>query len=103
MLKYKAVFQSNDKTTTVGESATNMYSIKVNTHKTPIVITMNKEADWDAMKGEDWIRKNSLIIDCGDRPMYQSAGDESETEESQAQSDTNAACQASWAAVDSEE
>ena len=40
------------------------------TYKTPIVITMNKEADWDAMKGEDWIRENSLIIDCGDRPMY---------------------------------
>ena len=45
VLKYKAVFQSNDKTTTVGESATNMYSLKINTYKTPIVITMNKGAD----------------------------------------------------------
>ena len=66
-----------------------------------VVITMDKGADWDAMKREDWIRKNSLmIIDCGDRPMYQSTDGESERLGScQAQSDTNAACQASWAAA----
>jgi hypothetical protein len=73
MLKYKAVFQSNDKTTVVGESNTNMYAITVNTHRTPIVVTMNKEADWDKVKDEAWITGNSYVIDCGSSPMYDGA------------------------------
>ena len=70
MLKYKAVFQSNDKTTVVGESNTNMYAITVNTHRTPIVVTMNKEADWEKVKNEAWITGNSYVIDCGSTAMY---------------------------------
>ena len=50
ILKYKAVFQSNDHVTTIGESATNWAAVKINTHKTPIVITMNKEEDWVAIQ-----------------------------------------------------
>ena len=31
----------------VGESNTNMYAVAVNTHRIPIVVTLNKEAEWD--------------------------------------------------------
>jgi hypothetical protein len=70
VLQYKAVFQSNDNVTMVGGSSTNMYAISVNTHQTPIVITMNKEEDWEKMKNEAWITGNSYVIDCGDTPMF---------------------------------
>ena len=47
IVRYKALFQANNKTTFVGESNTNMYAVAVNTHRIPIVITLNKEAEWD--------------------------------------------------------
>ena len=96
VLKYKAVFQSNDKTTTVGESATNMYSLKINTYKTPIVITMNKEADWDAMKAEPWVRENCMVIDCGSRPMYKAAAGTGVSDEFQSQQHASQACRDPW-------
>ena len=47
ILKYKALFQGTSIPTTVAESTTNMHSYKVNTHKKLIIITMNKEEDWE--------------------------------------------------------
>ena len=45
--RYKALFQSNNNTTFVGESNTNMYAVAVNTYRVPIVVTLNKEAEWN--------------------------------------------------------
>ena len=70
-----------------------MYSLKINTYKTPIVITMNKEADWDAMKAEPWVRENCMVIDCGSRPMYKAAtGGTEVSDEPQSQQDASQAC-----------
>ena len=73
ILRYKALFQSNRINTVVGESTTNMYARAVDTYKQPIVITMNKEEDWDFVRAEPWIRANSFVIDCDDQPMYNTA------------------------------
>ena len=39
--------EANNNTTYVGESNTNMYAVAVNTYRVPIVVTLNKEAEWD--------------------------------------------------------
>ena len=99
ILKYKAVFQSNDHVTTIGESATNWAAVKINTHKTPIVVTMNKERDWTAIQDSSWIRANSHLIDCGDKAMF-TASDDSAASESQCQDQADSdAAKATWTSL----
>ena len=92
ILRYKAVFQANNRLTTVGESATNIYALSVNTHMKPIIVTMNKEDDYDKIRSEDsyrWIRENSFLLDCGSDKLY-------DAEEPESESQHDAAREASW-------
>ena len=70
IMDYRTLFQSAG-TSTLGESRTNCYSIDVvNTLRRPIVVTLNKEGQFEILKKLDWVRQNAYIIDCEDRKMY---------------------------------
>ena len=67
--EYRTLFQSAGQTT-LGESRTNCYSIEIGTLRRPIVVTLNREGQYKILKKLDWVRQNTLLIDCEDRKMY---------------------------------
>ena len=67
-MDYRTLFQSAG-TSTLGESRTNCYAIDVDTLRRPIVVTLNREGQYETLKKLDWVQQNALLIDCQDRKM----------------------------------
>ena len=67
--EYRCLFQSAG-TSTLGDSRTNCYAIQVDTTRTPICVTINKESQFEILKKLEWVRQNSFLIDCADRKMH---------------------------------
>ena len=53
IIKYRKLFQANQFDTNLGESTTSMCAYSVNTYRTPIIITMNLEEDWETIIEND--------------------------------------------------
>ena len=50
-----------------------MYSLSVNTHMKPIIITMNKDEEYQNIISNDdykWIKDNAFLLDCNDDKMF---------------------------------
>jgi hypothetical protein len=69
ILGYRTLFQSSG-TSTLGESRTNCYSFDVNTLRHPIIVTMNREGQYEPLKKLNWVKQNALIIDCAEKKIY---------------------------------
>ena len=68
--EYRTLFQSSG-TTALGESRTSCYMKDVNTFRRPIIITMNREGQWDVLKNMPWVKENAKILDCGADKLYE--------------------------------
>jgi hypothetical protein len=55
----------------LGRVAHELLSKDVNTLKRPIIITMNREGQWDVLKNMPWVKENAKIMDCGADKMYE--------------------------------
>jgi hypothetical protein len=67
---YRALFQSGPEDSTISDSRTMMYAQRVNTHRKPIVITLNKDGQWSLLIANEWVAHNAMLMDCGDEKMY---------------------------------
>ena len=68
--EFRTLFQSFG-TTALGESRTNCYMKEISTFRRPIIITMNREGQWPLLQNMQWVKENTMILDCGSGRTYE--------------------------------
>jgi len=85
ILKYRSLFQSRDVEVNLSESATNMYSFKVNLHRIPLIVVMNLDTEWNQLLSDEgsWIRGVAELMKV-DKPMSEGAHSELDSQDEHA-------------------